>query len=141
MKTAFLLFCFCLAGLHAASQTPADTLPPIVEAPTTTIVFDAVELDFGKVREGKVVEKTFRFRNTGSIPLIIANVKTSCGCTVPEWPMTAIPPGGRGEIVVRFDTRGKLSLQRKIITVTANTNPADSYLFLKGEVRKRRGGS
>ncbi|HAD11712.1 MAG TPA: hypothetical protein DCF33_04650, partial [Saprospirales bacterium] len=62
------------------------------------IVFDEKDFDFGTVNEGDVVEHTFRFTNTGKIPLTILKCRSSCGCTVPEWPEAPIPPGGPGEI-------------------------------------------
>ena len=89
---------------------------------------------FGKVESGKVIDHSLSFTNTGSVPLLIGNASSSCGCTVPEWPQAPIPPGGKGAIRVRFDTQGKTGEQRKPVFITANTYPANTTLYLIGEV-------
>ncbi len=103
------------------------------------IVFDEKDFDFGTVNEGDVVEHTFRFTNTGKIPLTILKCRSSCGCTVPEWPEEPIPPGGTGEIKAKFDTEGKMKEQKKTITVTANTYPNETKIMLKGMVTPVKG--
>lgn len=113
----------------------AATPPPNV--PTTTIKYDQTVYDFGVADEGAIVKHVYKFTNTGNEPLIISNAKGSCGCTVPVWPKQPIPPGGRGEIAVEFDTKGKPGRQTKHVTVTANTTPAETHLEITGEVRSK----
>ena len=72
--------------------------------------------------------------NTGDEPLIITIAKGSCGCTVPSWPKEPIAPGTTGEFVVRFDSKGKAGFQAKRVTITANTDPVNTYLTVKGQV-------
>lgn len=91
---------------------------------------------FGEVDAGAVIEHTFQFTNSGPIPLVISDVRSTCGCTVANWPEEPIAPGERGEIPVRFDTKNKKGYQRKAITITANTYPAKTNLYLKGQVRE-----
>jgi hypothetical protein len=111
------------------------TPPP--DVPTTTIKYDETVYDFGIADEGAIVKHVYKFTNTGSEPLIISNAKGSCGCTVPQWPKQPIPPGGRGEIAVEFDTKGKPGRQTKHVTVIANTSPAETHLEITGEVRSK----
>lgn len=106
-----------------------------LNVPTTTIKYEQAVYDFGVANEGTVVKYLYKFTNTGSEPLIISNAKGSCGCTVPTWPKQPIPPGGKGEIAVEFDTKGKPGRQTKQVTVTANTMPTDTHLEITGEVR------
>lgn len=96
---------------------------------------DAYTYDFGEVDEGAVVSHTFPFTNTGQLPLLIQNARSTCGCTVPDWPKSPISPGEQGTITVRFDTKNKTGRQTKPITITANTYPAVSRIFLTGSVR------
>jgi len=103
------------------------------DAPVFTLKDDRV-YDFGKVKEGEIVEKTFAFQNTGKSPLLISNITASCGCTTPEWPKEPIPPGGESTIVVRFNSTGKPGQQSKAVTITANTEPPVIELFIKGVV-------
>ena len=60
----------------------------------TTIEFDEMAYDFGTIKDGELVHKTFKFTNTGDHELVLISVKGSCGCTVPdEWPKQPIAPG------------------------------------------------
>jgi len=82
-----------------------------------------------------VVKHIYKFKNTGTEPLIISNAKGSCGCTVPTWPKEPVPPGGTGELKVEFNSKGKPGPQSKRVTVTANTTPTETFLEISGEVR------
>lgn len=98
------------------------------------IHFEAPEFDFGTVKIGEVVQHEFKFTNTGGVGLSILNARSSCGCTVPEWPREVIPPGRSGVIKAKFNTEGRPGEQRKLIMVTANTYPNETKILLKGIV-------
>jgi hypothetical protein len=99
------------------------------------IEFQQREQDMGRVVQGAKVEKRFVFTNSGKSPLVISDVRSTCGCTVgKEWPKTPIAPGEGGEVTVSFDSEGRTGAQHKTITVVANTEPASTVLTLKGEV-------
>lgn len=106
----------------------------IVSGPATTISFDEPVYDFGTRKTGEFVEHVYKFKNTGSEPLVITNAKGSCGCTVPQWPKEPIPAGGEGEIKVKFDGKGKTGPQSKNVSITANTNPSTTILTIKGNL-------
>ena len=95
--------------------------------------------DFGKIKAGEIVEKTFAFKNTGESALVIGNISASCGCTTPEWPKEPIEPGTESNILVRFNSTGKAGPQNKTITITANTEPSMIELHLKGIVENAEG--
>ena len=120
-------------------RNPATANMPTDTTQLARISFDEPEFDFGTVNEGAVVEHTFRFTNTGKVPLTILRCRSSCGCTVPEWPEAPIPPGGTGEITAKFNTEGKTKEQKKSITVTANTYPNESKVVIKGMVNPVKG--
>ena len=96
--------------------------------------FAETSFDFGTVREGAVVEHRFQFTNTGKVPLLISNARSTCGCTIPDWPRQPIAPGGTGVIPVRFDTENKTEGQRTPVMITANTYPALTEVTLIGRV-------
>jgi hypothetical protein len=98
------------------------------------MVFRDTLFDFGKVREGEIVECAFVFTNTGKGPLLISRARSTCGCTVPEWPEAPVPPSGTGKISARFDTEGKTGPQIKPITIMANTLQGRHVVYLQGEV-------
>ncbi len=90
------------------------------------ITFDKKTHDFGDIIQGDKVEHTFHFTNTGNEPLIITNVQVTCGCTVPKgWPREPIPPGGKGELTVAFNSTGKLGRQNKPVTIVSNAVNTD----------------
>jgi len=100
----------------------------------TSIQFEATEINFGEVKEGATVSKIYKFKNTGKKRLVIEKVEGSCGCTVAEWPKYPVEPGENAEIKVNFNSLGKRGEQDKVITVTANTEPAQTMLRIKGKV-------
>jgi hypothetical protein len=96
--------------------------------------FDNETWDFGLIAQGEKVSYTYKFKNTGKSNLIISSAKGSCGCTVPDYPKKPIAPGGEGIIEVVFDSDGKSGAQNKTITILANTYPATTTIYLKGEI-------
>ncbi|MBC7914715.1 MAG: DUF1573 domain-containing protein [Pyrinomonadaceae bacterium] len=91
--------------------------------------------DFGVIAAGAKVSHEFVFTNTGTGPLIISNATATCGCTIPEYPKQPIAPGKEGVIKVIFDSAGKMGKQHKVITITSNTEPSISEVYLTGEVK------
>jgi hypothetical protein len=124
-------------GAPAGNNAATEAVPA---GPTTSIEFEETTFDYGTVTEGAKVEHMYKFKNTGTEPLLISNAKGSCGCTVPDWPREPIAPGESGEIKVVFDSKGKGSAegqaQSKRVTITANTDPVNTYLTIKGTVKK-----
>ncbi len=98
------------------------------------MAFAETEHDFGTINEGDVVEHKFTFTNTGKAPLVIVNAKGSCGCTVPQWTQEPVPPGGSGEMLVKFNSNGKPNQQTKQVTITANTEAGKEILKIKALV-------
>jgi hypothetical protein len=90
--------------------------------------------DFGKIMQGETVSYPFKFKNAGKSDLIISDVSTSCGCTVPSFPKTPIHPGQDGSIKVSFNSAGKHGFQNKNIVIVANTQPNTFILRIKAEV-------
>lgn len=88
---------------------------------------DSTFLSMGTVKEGAQVEVSFRFKNIGTKPLVIANVSASCGCTIPETPQQPFAPGEEGVIKAKFDSKGRTGENRKHISVDANTTPSRSH--------------
>ncbi len=119
-------------------RNPVSANEPIDTVNVAKLVFEAPDFDFGEVQEGAKIMHTFRFFNAGKVPLLIAHAKSTCGCTVPKWPKNPIPPGGDGKIIVEFDTKNKAGFQKKPVTVTANTYPSGTKVFLIGKVNKKK---
>ncbi|MDB9806191.1 MAG: DUF1573 domain-containing protein [Flavobacteriales bacterium] len=104
----------------------------------TTLSFNRLEHDFGKVIEDTDNFTEFMVTNTGDKPLIISNVKASCGCTTPEKPEGPIAPGKSDKIKVKFHPNpGQLNEIQKTVTITANTDPVISTVTIKAFVVKK----
>lgn len=114
-------------------ETPAADAVPV--GPTTTIEFTDTKHDYGVIEQGETVSHMFTFKNSGREPLVLSNVKPSCGCTTPKWTKEPIAPGGTGEIMVEFDSKGKSGKQTKTVTITANTDPATTVLTITGDIQ------
>ena len=125
---------------NTETATTTNTAAPqqnTVDPATLTKIewLDGVEKDFGKMKEGENLEVSFRFKNVGDKPLIISNVSASCGCTVPETPKEPYAPGQTGVIKASFDSKGKPGSNSKQVTVVANTDPAQSVLTFRVDVK------
>ncbi|WP_461453027.1 DUF1573 domain-containing protein [Mucilaginibacter sp.] len=121
-----------------ASATPAGSTVSATTSKGPVMNFDKDSFDFGKIKTGDKVSYSFKFTNTGKLPLIITNAVASCGCTTPNWPKTPINPGQSDSIKVVFNSLGKHGLQDKMVTITANTNPAQNVVHLVGEVLQKQ---
>jgi hypothetical protein len=100
------------------------------------ITFEDDKHNFGIIKDGDFAEYSFKFKNTGDGDLLIANAKASCGCTVPEYPKGIIKAGEEGFIKVKFDSKGKVGMFEKTITITCNTELRETVLTIGGEVVK-----
>ncbi|MFN7117047.1 MAG: SUMF1/EgtB/PvdO family nonheme iron enzyme [Saprospiraceae bacterium] len=104
--------------------------------PTTSIEFKETFYDFGTVPEGDTVLYRYKFKNTGKEILIIEDVRGNCGCILPRRPTKAIAPGEEADIIIEFNTQGRIGVNNKTVTVIANTNPPQTFLSLHGIVER-----
>jgi hypothetical protein len=108
--------------------------PPNPNAPKIT--FKEEVYDFKEVPEGPQVTHEFVFTNTGKEPLVLSNVRASCGCTTPSWPKEPVLPGKEGTIVVTYNTQGRPGPFTKTVTITSNADVPEKVITIKGEVIK-----
>ncbi|MCB0652887.1 MAG: DUF1573 domain-containing protein [Saprospiraceae bacterium] len=128
-------------SVQPQSVDPSAVQEPAVPAgPTTSIEFEETTFDFGTVDEGEKVSHTFKFKNTGNEPLIFSNAKGSCGCTVPTWPREPIAVGATGIVSVEFNSKNKKGKRNQKVTLTGNTNPPQTFIYLTGNVNPAEGG-
>jgi len=98
-----------------------------------SIIFEKTIYDYGTITQGDDGNCEFKFTNNGENPLILSNVRASCGCTVADWPKEPILPDSTGIIKVRYNTAiiGSFS---KSVTVISNARNARVVLRIKGNV-------
>ena len=98
------------------------------------IKFEETDHDFGRILEGETVSYDFSFTNAGKSDLLLAEVSTSCGCTVPSYPKAPIRPDEKGIVKVTFNSQGRRGFQSKNILVVSNTQPNVTVLKIKAQV-------
>ena len=122
MKKIFSTLCMALVAVAMMGQDPV-------------ITFEKTEHDFGKIHEedGRV-SVVFSFKNEGMAPLVLSNVRASCGCTTPAWSREPIEPGQTGSITVTYNPNGRPGRFQKTVTITSNATEATKRVYIKGEV-------
>ena len=95
--------------------------------------FEQESINYGKINQGANGERTFIFTNVGNKPLIIKNIQSSCGCTIPKKPENPIMPGKKGKIKVSYDTK-RVGGFSKSITIFSNAKNARKIIRIKGIV-------
>lgn len=102
-----------------------------------SIIFVKTIHDYGTIIQGGNGNFGFKFTNKGKSPLILSDVKASCGCTIPEWQKKPIPAGKTGVINVKYDTK-RLGAFNKSITVRSNAKNSTVILRIKGIVKPKQ---
>ncbi|MFU8843149.1 MAG: DUF1573 domain-containing protein [Bacteroidales bacterium] len=97
------------------------------------IVFDKLVHNYGDIIQNDDGRCEFTFKNDGKEPLILSNVRSSCGCTVPEWPRQPILPGESEVIKVKYDTK-RIGPINKNVQVYSNAKTSPVILKIEGRV-------
>lgn len=126
MKKILSTLCMALVAVAMMAQQPV-------------ITFEKTEHDFGKIQEdGGRVSTEFVFKNEGMAPLILSNVRASCGCTTPSWTKEPVEPGQTGKITVTYNPNGRPGRFQKTVTITSNAVEATTRVYIKGEVQAKQ---
>ncbi|MDH3322999.1 MAG: DUF1573 domain-containing protein [Flavobacteriaceae bacterium] len=130
MKKILLILFVGLLTISVKAQTEEqikkDFTGPVFE-------FESEVIDYGEIAQNSDGNRVFTFKNIGKSPLIITQVKGSCGCTVPTKPEEPIMPGETGEIKVKYATN-RIGPFSKTITITSNAFESKKVLRVKGRV-------
>ena len=122
MKKIFSTLCMALMAVAMMGQQ-------------AVITFEKTEHDFGKINEADGrVSTVFTFKNEGMAPLVLSNVRASCGCTTPTWTKEPVEPGQTGSITVTYNPNGRPGRFQKTVTITSNATEATKRVYIKGEV-------
>ncbi len=99
------------------------------------MTFNETQYDFGYLQESEgKVSHAFRFTNDGDSPLVITRVRSSCGCTTPQYSKRPVSPGQTDSIVVIFDPKGRPGEFRKEVTISTNSRKSIKKITIKGVV-------
>ena len=119
--------------------TPAFISRGFSQSPSPGIlVFEDPKQSFSFVKEGEILNFEYKFKNTGSSPVIITETKVACTCTTVDYPKEPILPGQSGVIKVKFDTKNKFDRQDRSVLIISNGKGAPQELRFKGVVQKNK---
>lgn len=137
---AALISTFATAQHSHDTPAPATATPAVEAAPAKiggpVMTFEKTEMDYGTIAQGADPLRRFKFKNTGTEPLVIKNARGSCGCTVPSFKKEPIAPGETSEIEVRYDTQ-RVGDFSKSITIETNEGEQPRMLMIKGKVNEK----
>lgn len=109
------------------------------ELSNAKLSFENPKHDFGTITEGDQVSYAYKFTNTGTDPLQITAVNVSCGCTVASKPMGMVGVGQSDEIVINFNSTGKVGVNKKTVSVLSNAQNSSELLTFTATVSKTQG--
>ncbi len=132
MNKSFLSICFLAFASIGFTQDKLAEVKPNPNAPQ--FKFENELHDFGEIPEGPQATHEFKFKNTGKEPLVLSNVKASCGCTTPSWTKEPVLPGKDGSVAATYNTQGRPGPFSKAITITSNAGEATKVITIKGNV-------
>lgn len=123
MKKTFTIFIALIAFIGFSSMNLA----------IGEFSFEKESHDFGNIEQGKPVSYEFKFSNKGDAPIIISEVRPTCGCSVADYTKTPIKPGESGVIKVIFNAEARGPFTKSFI-VKSNTKTPIKNLTIRGKV-------
>jgi hypothetical protein len=120
-----LLVCAVIIGFDFTASAQDNQKPEFK--------FNEEKHDFGKIPQGTPVTTVFEFTNVGQEPLILSDVKPTCGCTIAHYTNTPVKSGDKGEITITYNAAAAYPFNKTIV-VTSNAKTPQKYLVIVGEV-------
>ena len=133
MKKVFLVLFLGVFSLSINAQSKVEPKKTDPNAPVFEFASKTVE--YGEIAHNSDGVRILKFKNIGKSPLIISNVKGSCGCTVPSAPKEPIMPGEKGEIKIKYATN-RVGAFSKTVTIFSNATEPTVRVAVKGKVLK-----
>lgn len=139
-KSLFLLLMLLAVSLSGSAQEAIklekNTQEEIKQKDKGEMKFEKTRHNFGVFApDTATLTYAFEFTNVGKAPLVIHSATASCGCTVPEYPLEPIMPGGKGKIIVTYNGKGrKPGVFRKSITIQNNGKQTPVRIYIEGEM-------
>jgi len=140
--SALCMVAFTSCKEDATSKIKSENVSQAVERDAVAgdfpvLTFDKKEHDFGEIVNGTPVSTVFNYTNTGKSPLVITDIKSTCGCTVPQdWSKEPLAPGASAKFTVDFNGKGSPgSATSKTVTVTANTENGTEAVKIKAFIK------
>lgn len=138
--SALCMVAFTSCKEDAASKVKSENVAVAAERDANAgnfpvIALDKTTHDFGTIMDGTPVETVFNYTNTGNSMLVVSNIKSTCGCTVPNNWTKEVAPGESGQFTVKFNGKGNGKVS-KSLTMTTNTEKGKEIVKITAMVQK-----
>ena len=130
---ATLISTIVIIALAMCTSGCADSPEEKAKEHGQDIWFEEYMHDYGQMEEGSDGTWSFVFKNLGEQAFVINRVRSTCGCTVPDWPREPIEPGASGEIIVKYNTETTGTFLKSVIVYSTAAN-SPVKLQIKGKV-------
>ena len=134
MRKLVLFIAFLAFSVSSCAQDNNQGVNTAKNENAAEMIFNETDHNFGVIKHKGNGTFEFIFKNTGKEPLIIKNVTSSCGCTVPSWDKDPIASKKTGKIVVKYDTE-RIGPFIKSIKVFSNAKNSPVEIMIRGEVK------
>ena len=133
MKTIKISMLALTLAFMSFTVLPIKTITAEIENAASLISWKSEQIDLGEIPQNKPKSIDFEFKNTGKTPVIITNVKASCGCTATDYTKTPIQPGQTAKVTATYNAAAKGAFT-KTVTVTTSAEETPKVLIFKGTV-------
>lgn len=133
-KVLFILIAVLISGTSVFAQAAAQTTTNNTNNPDAPIIFlEETLFDYGTIEQNSDGSHNFIYKNIGKEPLIFSKVRSSCGCTIPEWSREPLLSQQQDTIKVKYDTR-RLGRFSKTVSIFSNAKKPMVVVRIQGEV-------
>lgn len=131
--TVFFIAVVAMALLPAF--TMAQNATAVEQERYALAKFDKLSHDFGDIDKGTEAVAVFTITNQGQAPLVIENVKVSCGCTVAKWSSEPVMPQDTARIKVSYNSNIVGEIKRSVVVKTNDYRQKRTLLLITGNVK------
>lgn len=138
--SALCLVAFTSCKDDAASKIKTENIAAAADRDASAgdfavLTLDKTEHDFGTIADGTPVETIFKYTNSGNSMLVVSDIKSTCGCTVPTNYTKEVQPGETGQFTVKFNGKGN-GKTTKSLTMVTNTEKGQIPVKITAMIEK-----
>ncbi|MDR0732446.1 MAG: DUF1573 domain-containing protein [Dysgonamonadaceae bacterium] len=95
------------------------------------VTVDKTIHDFGAIKGNKSVKAVFTVKNKTKVPILLSEVRASCGCTTPDWTREPIAPGKTGKVTAVYNPKGNVGPFEKSVTINVSVGDKVRTIVVK----------
>lgn len=102
----------------------------------TSAIVECSKIDLGTFLSGEKKEAIFYLKNVGTSPLVILDIKTTCGCTIVKYDEHPVSAGETLKVMVQIMPQMQGAFEEPV-TVKCNASSSPFKLVIKGHVNNK----